>query len=302
MKKHNENNSQKVFGYIRVSSDTQVELGKSLQTQKEQIEGYAKSKNLTISKFYEEKGNSAYKIDSVDREEFSKMFDEISDGDIIIATKLDRVFRRVIDAKQTAEKLKKLNVHLHLIDLGGDVIGNGISGFFFTILSAFAEFESDMKSTRIKEVKQSMKQKNEFIGGRREKGFSVRTIRGKRRLVANEREYEILKYLLELRNKREQEKIKSGRTRVEIYSYEGIYNRLIKKFSGDSKDDSGNLINDLLYKKTSKSGKNLKKFSNTTLNRLFKDGVLESKIQRIEELKDKYEYVETSSKTYRLKK
>jgi putative DNA-invertase from lambdoid prophage Rac len=33
--------------------------------------------------------------------------------------------------------------NLHMIDLGGDVIGNGISKLVFTILSAVAESERD---------------------------------------------------------------------------------------------------------------------------------------------------------------
>jgi putative DNA-invertase from lambdoid prophage Rac len=46
-----------------------------------------------------------------------------------------------LDALQVVEELKKRRVSLHLIDLGGDVSGNGMSKFFLTMVAAFAEME-----------------------------------------------------------------------------------------------------------------------------------------------------------------
>jgi hypothetical protein len=46
-----------------------------------------------------------------------------------------------LDALDVLAKLKVQDVSLHMIDLGGDVTGNGISKLVFTILSAVAEGE-----------------------------------------------------------------------------------------------------------------------------------------------------------------
>ena len=46
-------------------------------------------------------------------------------------------------------------VSLLMIDLGGDVTGNGISKLVFTILSAVAEAERDRIRERIRDVKAS---------------------------------------------------------------------------------------------------------------------------------------------------
>ena len=44
-------------------------------------------------------------------------------------------------------------VSLHMIDLGGDVTGDGISKLVFTILSAVAEAERDRIRERIWDIK-----------------------------------------------------------------------------------------------------------------------------------------------------
>ena len=45
--------------------------------------------------------------------------DKLKKGDIVIAPKLDRLFRSALDALQVVEDLKKRGVSLHLLDLGG---------------------------------------------------------------------------------------------------------------------------------------------------------------------------------------
>ena len=51
-------------------------------------------------------------------------------GDAVIAPKLDRLFRSALDALTVVEDLKKRGVSLHLLDLGGDISGNGLSKLF----------------------------------------------------------------------------------------------------------------------------------------------------------------------------
>jgi putative DNA-invertase from lambdoid prophage Rac len=63
------------------------------------------------------------------------------------------MFRSALDAPNTVKELKAKSVSLHLIDLGGDVAGNGISKLFFTIISAVAEAERDRIVQRILDVK-----------------------------------------------------------------------------------------------------------------------------------------------------
>ncbi len=61
-----------------------------------------------------------------DRPEGVKLLAAVGKGDVVITAKLDRMFRSASDALGTLEVLKADGVALHMIDLGGDVCGNGI--------------------------------------------------------------------------------------------------------------------------------------------------------------------------------
>jgi DNA invertase Pin-like site-specific DNA recombinase len=63
------------------------------------------------------------------------------------------------------QQLKERNVSLHMIDLGGDVTGNGISKLMFTILSAVAEAERDRIRERISDVKRDQRNRSRYLGG-----------------------------------------------------------------------------------------------------------------------------------------
>lgn len=71
-------------------------------------------------------------------------------------------------------QFKKRGVALHMIDLGGDVTGNGISKLVFTILSAVAEAERDRVRERIATVKQDQKMRGRYLGGIVPCGWRVR--------------------------------------------------------------------------------------------------------------------------------
>ena len=63
------------------------------------------------------------------------------------------------------QEMKNNGVALHMIDLGGDTTGNGVSKLVFTILSAVAEAERDRTRERITEVKRD--QRTWPVSGRR---------------------------------------------------------------------------------------------------------------------------------------
>ena len=94
-------------------------------------------------------------------------------GDVIITPKLDRMFRSALNALGVLEGLKQQGVSLHMIDLGGDVTGNGISKLVFTILSAVAEAERDRIRERIADVKRDQKTRGRFLGGSRPFGWQI---------------------------------------------------------------------------------------------------------------------------------
>src|SRR4029077_2974916 len=99
------------------------------------------------------------------------LFAKLRKGDIVIAPKLDRLFRSALDALQVVGDLRKRRVSLHLLDLGACISGNGLSKLFLTIAAAFAEAERDRIRERIGQVKADQKARGRYLGGKVPFGF-----------------------------------------------------------------------------------------------------------------------------------
>src|SRR4051794_15520122 len=164
--------AMKVFGYLRGSTSEQAQSGESLDTQKQQVVGYAMMKGWTVDEFFVEAGVSG-SVPLADRPEGKRLLAAVKAGDAIVTPKLDRMFRSASDALATLEELKDQGVGLHMIDLGGDVCGNGISKLVFTILSAVAENERERIRERIRDVKRHLAAQGVYNGGKRPFGFDV---------------------------------------------------------------------------------------------------------------------------------
>jgi putative DNA-invertase from lambdoid prophage Rac len=161
-----------VYGYTRVSTDRQANEGESLGAQQRTIEGYAMMHGLKIDRVFVERGVSGAKPLG-NRPEGAKLLAILKPDDVVITPKLDRMFRSARDALDVCDRLKKARVSLHMIDLGGDVTGNGISKLVFTILSAVAEAERDRTRERIRDVKADQRSRRRYLGGTAPFGWKV---------------------------------------------------------------------------------------------------------------------------------
>jgi DNA invertase Pin-like site-specific DNA recombinase len=187
-----------VFGYVRVSTARQANEGESLDVQQRQIEGYAMMHGLTLAQVMVEEGVSG-SIPVEQRPVGGPLFAKLQRGDIVIAAKLDRLFRSALDALKVVESLKARGVRLHLLDLGGDIAGNGLSKLFLTIAAAFAEAERDRIRERISQVKADQKSRGRYLGGKVPFGYR----RGETgELVRHEPEQEAIAEMLALRAER----------------------------------------------------------------------------------------------------
>ena len=161
-----------VYGYVRVSTERQADEGVSLGAQERALHGYALQHGLTLECVFVEQGVSG-STPIGERPEGGKLLVELQPGDVVLTPKLDRMFRSALDALRVLDQLRARKVALHMLDLGGDVTGNGISKLVFTILSAVAEAERDRIRERIGEVKRDQRQRGRFLGGRRPIGYRV---------------------------------------------------------------------------------------------------------------------------------
>lgn len=124
-----------IFGYARVST-----MNQDLDTQ---LEALGKEKCSVI---FQEKISGTTR----ERPEFKKMLNQVSEGDTIVVTKLDRFARNTREALDIIEPLLKINVTIRVLDLG--TIENTIMGRMMvrTILSV-GEMERDMIVERTQE-------------------------------------------------------------------------------------------------------------------------------------------------------
>ena len=183
------------YGYCRVSTAKQASEGESLEVQRRQIEGYALMHGLKLDDITVEEGVSG-SVPVAERPAGGPLFARLMKGDAVIAPKLDRLFRSALDALTVVEDLRKRGVALHLLDLGGDISGNGLSKLFLTIAAAFAEAERDRIRERITQVKKDQRERGRYLGGTVPFGFR----RGESGdLVQDEAEQEAVREMIALR-------------------------------------------------------------------------------------------------------
>jgi putative DNA-invertase from lambdoid prophage Rac len=101
------------------------------------------------------------------RPQGKEMLEAAEKNDVIVASKMDRLFRSAIDALATAEDLKKRGVELVLLDIGSDpVTGNGVGKMFFGIMACVAEFERARINERTEEGRRAKRARRGYMGGR----------------------------------------------------------------------------------------------------------------------------------------
>jgi DNA invertase Pin-like site-specific DNA recombinase len=265
------------FLYSRVSTGTQVKHGESLEVQRNLLEDYAKNKKLKNLVFVEEAGVSAAKTATKNRKQWQGMFARLQPGDVVVATRLDRIFRSVADAATTISALKSKKVHLHLVEKNGLVAGGINEELQFHIVAAVAQFDSQLKSERIREVKASMRSRFIYSGGRKMKGFSKAKVEGNVMLTVDESEKRALEKCVEWMKKRDEE----GATRSRKFSAAVLRNHLI----------STNKIQDNWKKKNQKKvaagavDDSMKKWGLATLYRLLDGKNPNNAVQRLSRLK-----------------
>ena len=184
-----------VYGYVRVSTQVQADDGELLAVQQRQIEGRCMQENWCADHIYVERAVSGARPFG-DREQGAALLARLQPGDIVVAAKLDRMFRSALDALQTCDRFQRDGISLFLLDLGGDVTSNGVAGLFMKIAAAFAEFERDRLRERIRDVKQDQRRRGLHLGGHRPFGYRVGA---DRQLVPDPKEQAAIGRIQELR-------------------------------------------------------------------------------------------------------
>lgn len=146
----------RAYGYIRVSSGDQADNGQSLLDQErrvgEYVSGQLHPKGYTGYRLFREAGISAYTRPMAKRPEGRILLSQVRAGDCVVIPKLDRAFRSSLDGQQVLAFLKKQRVKVIILDYEGTTIDfdTTYGRLMLNTMLNFGEFESGMKSDRIK--------------------------------------------------------------------------------------------------------------------------------------------------------
>jgi DNA invertase Pin-like site-specific DNA recombinase len=188
-----------ILAYCRVSTEEQRD-GTSLDEQERKCRAIATLRGAgpyDVAVFND--GGVSGSVPLADRPAGREMLATAKANDVVVASKLDRVFRNVLDALQALRDLKERGIDLILADLSPEPItGNGVGKMMFTMLAMVAEFERDRINVRTAEGRRAKKLKGGLVGGPPPYGFSVEGRGKESMLVPNPAEQEPVRLILDL--------------------------------------------------------------------------------------------------------
>lgn len=182
----------KVAIYTRVSTQMQADKGVSLDAQKCELIEYCNKNNYEYE-IFEDAGISGKSINK--RKELQKLLHNLSNYDIVLCYKLSRISRSVKDLANMLDTFNKNNVRF--ISLKEQIDTSSPTGkMLIYIMGVVSEIERDNISEYVK-----MAKKQEFESGR----VTAKAVLGydiiNKRLVLNEKESQIVKFIFETYNK-----------------------------------------------------------------------------------------------------
>lgn len=140
--------NQKVIGYSRVSTTTQVENGVSLDAQESRIRAWCEQTGHVLQHIYIEQGMSGSRADN--RPALQSALTAVCEiGGVLVVYRLSRLARSTKDTIEIAERLEKAGADL--VSLSESIDTTTAAGMMvFRLLAVLAEFERDLISERTK--------------------------------------------------------------------------------------------------------------------------------------------------------
>ncbi|GAL07911.1 putative resolvase [Photobacterium aphoticum] len=190
----------KIYIYARVSTKKQADRGLSIDAQVENAINMARmSHQREPDGVFIDMGVSG-SVELAERPEGGQLFNIADDGDVIIAVKLDRLFRDTVDGLLTANELVlDRGVQIITGDFGELDIHSPMRKFLFTQALAMAEFERAKAVERTQDVKRKQSRSGAYCGGYVPIGKEVIEQDGKRMLVDDEDAEHMLQIMTDLR-------------------------------------------------------------------------------------------------------
>lgn len=185
-----------IHGYTRVSSGGQVE-GSSLEDQERRIQAIATLRDEEVRMWSDPAVSGSVPLS--ERPAGGEMLSVIGPGDVIVAAKLDRLFRSVEDALTQSRAWRERSIDLILVDMGTESVTGSLTGrLYFTMLAAFAEFERGRINERTTDGRSAKRARGGFVGGNAPIGFKICGEGRDAILVVNPDEHEMIRWVRHL--------------------------------------------------------------------------------------------------------
>ncbi len=147
-------------GYIRVSSEHQVEEGFSLTTQSERLNAWATTKGTSLEKIVSDEGFSG---GTMDRPGLDSILDDLDSIDTLVVVQLDRLTRSVRDLGHLLEVFQQHDVSL--VSLSEIVDATSASGrLVLNILMSVSEWQREDVSEKTTAVLRGKQERGEHVG------------------------------------------------------------------------------------------------------------------------------------------
>lgn len=180
---------KRVATYIRVSSDKQAEDGDSIPAQRKALRDHInKHSDMVFAGEYLDDGISGTKYSQ--RDELQRLIKDVQAGkiDLILVTKMDRLFRSIRWYTYTLEILQKHGVEVNAIWEPNYDTNSPQGRFVANQLMVIAQFEAEQTGERIRQVQRYKVSQGEFISGTPPHGYKII----EKHLVPNEYANEVL--------------------------------------------------------------------------------------------------------------
>lgn len=187
----------KIVGYLRVSTDQQVESGLGLEAQKSACEDYAKKMGLEISEFFRDEGLSG----SLSLEKRPGMLDAINSlkkTDILVVAKRDRLGRDPLVLAMIESAVSRKGAKIVSAAGEGTDRDDPASCLMRRMIDAFSEYERLIIGARTKAALKTKKDKGQRVG---HIPFGYKLAENNVNLALNDVEYNVLNQISKLRAK-----------------------------------------------------------------------------------------------------
>ncbi len=195
------NDDKKIVAiYTRVSTTDQAREGHSLEEQEKRLRAMCEANGYTIYEVYTDAGISASSTEN--RFAYQKMINDMkkSKFNLIVAFKMDRISRSIVDFENFFNLIKKYNCGIEFLCEKIDT--SGAAGMMFArILGIFAQFERELITERTLVGVESAVSKGHF-GGKPPLGYMHKIIeednKKEKTWIINEEEAKIVREIFEL--------------------------------------------------------------------------------------------------------